>query len=505
MSSDHLYTNAHSPDVERAVLSVALDGRHKGAWSSIVEACPTPAYFHVRVNTLVAMACASLFGAGKHIDALAVIAWLQTVRNGDAVMAMREASGLKPVEGLDFGESVLATLGGANVVFDIMNASGSLAGLPGNCATLRALYRQRATIGLLSASLQRATRVDGATNVQDVGDTTINGLASLLGTGTTTTGMGAAGVLSLIEHDRLKEGGAERIASWGVDALDNALRLAPGTLTVLAAGPGCGKTSLALQALMGTIDRLGPGSADIVSLEMTAQELAAILLGREVRASRECVERGYLTPEQREVAHAAVQKWNAMDIGMRTAGQPCAIKDLIAWIRQRHIRSGGKLALVVVDYCQLLQSSNPRQTESDKITEITGQLKQVSLALNLAVLLLSQQNRDDRKANRDEDGAVTTFPEPRIEGLRGSGSLETDADAILLLWRKRNYTNPIFPVTAIVAKYRRGQKSNVELEFHGNSGQRFVIPEAKKAAPREESQRRIASEPSRDEDQFNIF
>ncbi len=483
MTTD-LYAKAHSSEVEGAVLSVVLDGRHKASWASLIESCPTPDYFYVVNNRLIAMACAYLFSHGMAIDATTVVAHLQTVRNGDAVIALRELNGLRPVPGLDFGESVLATRGGSEMVFSVMAQAGNVSGFKQNVDTLKAYWRQRRGIAILDSALQLAAAADGSRKIQAIGDTVINGVAHLLGGAVSTSDIGGAAMTALAEHDRAALGGERRIPTWGLRELDVLAKLVPGTMTVLSANPGGGKTSMALQAAMATVKLLGPSSAAIVSMEMSGPELAEKLIACEVGTTTENIQDGLLTAEQRVDAENAANRWINDDIGLKGTSSRGNVMDICAWTKLRHMRSGGKLALLVVDYLGLIAATNTRHSEYEMISHATAELKQLALSLRISVLLLAQMSRDDRRAMRDDNGNVTGYPEPRLSGLKGSGSIESDADCVVFLWKQKDFQIAVYPVEAIVAKQRRGPLGRVSLEFMAASGQVFRRAESPAAPER---------------------
>ncbi len=467
------HAKAHSSEVEGAVLSVVLDGRHKASWTTVIEVCPTADYFYMPNHRLIALACAALFSLGKSIDAMAVIGHLQTVRNGDAIIALRELAGLRSVPNLDMGESVLATRGGSEMVFAVMNQAGSVTGLKGNLERLRALYRQRKAIQILDEGLQRAVAADGSRKTQEIGDSVINGVAGLLGGAVATTDIGGSALLVLEEHDAAKTRGPQRVPVWGISELDILAKLRPGSMTVLSANPGGGKTSMALHAAMATTRSLGPGSAAIVSMEMSGQDLAEKLISCEVGASIENIQNGYLDPEQRANAALAAARWVDDDIGLKGTSSRGNVLDICAWTKLRHLRSGGRLALLVIDYLGLIAASNPRHSEYEMITQATAELKQLALSLRISVLLLAQMSRDDRRAMRDDSGNVTGYPEPRLSGLKGSGSIESDADCVVFLWKRLDYQTDVYPIEAIIAKQRRGPLGRIMLDFMARNGQVF--------------------------------
>ena len=116
-------------------------------------------------------------------------------------------------------------------------------------------------------------------------------------------------------------------------------------------------------------------------------------------------------------------------------------------------KSRGRLDLVVVDYLQLLKPENPRQPRHEQVGVISRRLKFLARELAVPVVVLAQLNR------AAEGRADQT---PRLSDLRESGSLEQDADAVLLLHRLDEYGK----VEVVVAKNRNGRTGEALLTFN---------------------------------------
>ena len=146
-----------------------------------------------------------------------------------------------------------------------------------------------------------------------------------------------------------------------------------------------------------------------------------------------------------------------------TAG--ISILEMRAKARRLNQQLGGKLGLVVVDYLQLLRGSDPSLPREQEVAEISRGMKAMSKELRAPVVVLAQLNRDSEKETRY----------PRPSDLRESGSIEQDADAILLLSRQRksdtddsNISNSQWLIRAELAKQRNGPTGVVTLLFNRN-------------------------------------
>jgi replicative DNA helicase len=141
------------------------------------------------------------------------------------------------------------------------------------------------------------------------------------------------------------------------------------------------------------------------------------------------------------------------------------ILDIRAKARRLHTKS--PLGLVVVDYLQLIRGSDPRMPREQQIADISRGMKGMAKELAIPVVVLSQLNRESEKENRD----------PRISDLRESGSIEQDADVVLLLHRPKKRDDDDEGVQdgglpsaeehikLIIAKQRNGPIGEIDLTF----------------------------------------
>ena len=224
-------------------------------------------------------------------------------------------------------------------------------------------------------------------------------------------------------------------------------------LVILAARPSIGKTALALNIAAQVAVERGQGVL-FVSLEMSRQELAERLLVSLSGIDGYLVRSGHLSGTNWQGLEAARRRVRSLwidDTAIRTAGQIAA--NAIR-LKARH-----NIALVVVDYIQLIESDSSRNTSRQEVvTKISRRLKVMAKQLRVPVVALSQLNRQPEMR---EDRR------PRLADLRESGSLEQDADVVLLLHRPEFYDSNDQPGVAelIIAKNRNGQTGTVRLQF----------------------------------------
>ena len=213
-----------------------------------------------------------------------------------------------------------------------------------------------------------------------------------------------------------------------------------------------GKTSLALNIIehVGTVDKK---PSVIFSLEMSAQQVAQNMLCSHARVDAHKVRMGFLDDKE----------WSKLSSGLGNLGEaPIFIDDtpgltvLELRAKARRLKAQYDIQLVAVDYLQLMES--PRsESRQQEISVISRGLKSLARELSIPVIAVSQLNRsvETREGHK-----------PRMSDLRESGSIEQDADVIILLHRD-NYYDLEKDNTAelIIAKQRNGPTGVVKLTF----------------------------------------
>jgi replicative DNA helicase len=233
-------------------------------------------------------------------------------------------------------------------------------------------------------------------------------------------------------------------------------------MIILAARPSMGKTSLALNfaeaAAMPVKAGQQPAGVLIFSLEMGASQLALRMLCSRARVNMKLLRDGLLSKngdEQNRLLQAA-DEFSKAPIFIDDSSA-LSIMQLRAKARRIHGRH--PLGFIMVDYLQLLSPTDPRVPREQQVAEASRGLKQLAKELDVPVLVLSQLNRSSEKETRT----------PRLSDLRESGSIEQDADVVLMLARPRD-ADEKFQVAAdsadlIVAKQRNGPVGDLKLTF----------------------------------------
>ena len=266
--------------------------------------------------------------------------------------------------------------------------------------------------------------------------------------------------MNVITKMMMKKGELTGVAS-GFRDLDNlTFGFQRSEMIVLAARPSMGKTSLALNiADAAAMPRRGEAAATLIfSLEMSAAQLALRMLCARARVNMKLLREGLLSKngtEQAELIKAA-DEFSKSPLFIDDSSH-LSIMELRAKARRVHARH--KLGLIIVDYLQLLSPTDPRVPREQQVAEASRGLKALAKELNLPVLVLSQLNRSSEKDNRP----------PRLSDLRESGSIEQDADVVLMLARPKDADEKFQVATdsaeLIVAKQRNGPVGELKLTF----------------------------------------
>ncbi|PSL37237.1 primary replicative DNA helicase [Labedella gwakjiensis] len=242
----------------------------------------------------------------------------------------------------------------------------------------------------------------------------------------------------------------------GLDQLTNGLH--PGQMIIIAARPALGKSTLALDlARAAAIKHNMP--AIFFSLEMGRSEIAMRLMSAEASVPLQSMRKGTL--DQRDWTTIASVRGRINDAPLYIDDSPnMTLVEIRAKCRRLKQKVG--LRLVVIDYLQLMTSGKRVESRQQEVSEFSRALKLLAKELQVPVIALSQLNRGpEQRADK----------KPAISDLRESGSIEQDADMVILLHRESAYEkeNPrAGEADLIVAKHRNGPTDTVTVAFQGH-------------------------------------
>ena len=246
--------------------------------------------------------------------------------------------------------------------------------------------------------------------------------------------------------------------STGLSAVDAKITgLNKSDLLLLAARPGMGKTSFALNIAL-NVAKSSQKTVAIFSLEMSSEQLVTRLLSSEAFVENVRLKTGNLRETDWQKIADAAMVLNRLDI--RIDDNPM----LSAADMNAKCRRLDNLGLVVIDYLQLMTSAGSGkgyggESRQQVVSDISRMLKIMAKELDVPVLCLSQLSRANEK--RDDK-------RPMLSDLRESGAIEQDADIVLFLYRDDYYNEDSEKhniAECIVAKNRHGETGKVELKW----------------------------------------
>jgi replicative DNA helicase len=225
-------------------------------------------------------------------------------------------------------------------------------------------------------------------------------------------------------------GGPVRGLATGFRWIDQKISLGPGDLTIIAARPAMGKTSLALNVAEHLSAGLGL-TGFIASLEMSGKDLVTRLIATRLRIPGDRLARGELSEAEAQAvwqAEQAIAGW-PLHVDDRSSLTPTAVRAQARRIQRRH-----GLGYIVIDYLQIMAPPETRdrryQSNNDVVTAISMAAKQMARDLGVPVILLSQLSRDvEKRADK----------RPLLSDLRDGGAIEQDADIVMFVYRPEYY------------------------------------------------------------------
>jgi len=227
---------------------------------------------------------------------------------------------------------------------------------------------------------------------------------------------------------------------------------------ILAARPGMGKTSLALNIALNVAKKYPKRTVAFFSLEMSKQQLVTRLLATESFVDNKKLTTGRLDTEEWSKLGLASAALSQTDL--RVDDNPSVtVAEMNAKCRRID-----DLALVVIDYLQLMtgtgnKSGSGGENRQQVVSDISRSLKIMAKELNVPVLCLSQLSRSN-EGRQDK--------RPMISDLRESGAIEQDADEVMFIYREDYYnkeTEKQNVAECIIAKNRHGETGTVELQW----------------------------------------
>ncbi len=250
-----------------------------------------------------------------------------------------------------------------------------------------------------------------------------------------------------------------------LDILTNGLH--PSNMIVLAARPAMGKSTLGLDIARNASIH-NKATSVIFSLEMSRSEITMRMLSAEARVPLNSIRSGQLSDEDwsrlarrmGEISEAPLFIDDSPNLSMME------IRAKARRLKQRH-----DLKLIIIDYLQLMTSGKKVENRQQEVSEFSRQLKLLAKELEIPVIAISQLNRSPEQRSDKR---------PMLSDLRESGSIEQDADVVILLHRDDVYDSQNRPGEAdlIVAKHRNGPTKTITVSAQLHYSRFVNIPPA---------------------------
>ena len=254
-----------------------------------------------------------------------------------------------------------------------------------------------------------------------------------------------------IEHSRIMT---------GFRNLDNKLQgLRWGDLVILAARPSMGKTAMALNISQNVSKKK---NVAVFSLEMSKEQLTDRMVCAAMGIDSWKLQKGELTDDEFARIGDALSELSTSNVYIDDSAS-MTLLEIKSKCRRLKIESG--LDMVMIDYLQLIQGTNP-MNRVQEISDISRWLKSLARELNIPIIALSQLSRAvESRASK----------EPILSDLRESGSIEQDADIVLMIYREEYYNNAEmqendmnkWKTTMFIRKNRNGPVGNADFIFDG--------------------------------------
>lgn len=433
----------YSPEAEQSVLGAVL--LEPEVLSSVADLLPSPEYFYISNHKLIYGAMLDLFNLGKTVDFVTVLERLKQESSFD------EATGKTYL--LQLAQFVPA-ISNVEVYAKIIRDKFDLRSL---IITARDIVEEASSAEedaslLIDSAEQRIYDIRRGKNIQGLEriDKVIIETFDRLD------------LLNSPENDQAKP------ISTGIANLDRTITgLNRSDLILLAARPGMGKTSFALNIARHVAAKKKKRVA-FFSLEMSKEQLASRLLSTEGLIEGTKLRTGKLNQDEWSRLIEAGDILSKADMYL---DDTAAITVPTIKAKLRRLRN---VDLVVIDYLQLMGNGRRNDNRVQEISEITRSLKIMAKELNVPVITLSQLSRaSEQRADH----------RPQLSDLRDSGSIEQDADIVLFLYREGYYQDQQDNEDTdqnsgecIVAKNRHGEAGSVKLHWQGEF-MRFTTPE----------------------------
>lgn len=404
---------------------------------SVVLSNVKPDYFYMPQHKAIMEAIVILDTLGSRIDALTILDKLSSVGSFD----------------MDSGK---------NYLFQLAQIVPSAVNVENYCRIVREKYFLRSLIAISKETIDAAT--DGSAEADKILDAAEQKIYDIRKGKTTGALQRLSDVISAEVYPNLVKISSENADEYkgipmGFSKIDEITSgLNRSDLILIGARPAMGKTSFALN-IARNVSITGK-KVVFFSLEMSNEQLAARVLSTEARVESNKLRSGEITSEEWVRLAEATDRLTKCNLYF----------DDTASITVPEIKSKIKRAkdvdCIIIDYLGLMESAKKKENRVQEVTEITRSLKMLAKDLKIPVVVCAQLSRGPEKNNK-------TSNRPMLSDLRDSGSIEQDADIVMMLYREGYYKNSAQNADEIdmtqadvdIAKNRHGPTERVKLHW----------------------------------------
>ena len=417
----------YSSEAEQSVLgAILLDSSYLNV---ILDILPNQDFFYVPENKAIYKSIVEMFGSGEKIDYITVLNKLSV----DSI----QKNELK------------------NYMLDLVQIVPSISNIESYAKIIQDKFELRKLIFLAKKILKDATSEENSGHLLDFAEQKLLEIRS----GKQSNSLVNIKDILLETFDRLDKLNSKSQTDilgipTGFGDLDLVITgLNQSDLILLAARPGMGKTSFALSIAKNISSNF---KTVVFSLEMSKEQLASRLISMEGKIPGNKLRRGHLDPDEWVRLTEAADEFSNSGLYIDDSAG-ITVSEMKAKVRRL-----GNVNCVIIDYLQLISCARRINNRVQEISEITRQLKIMAKELNIPIICLSQLSRasEQRLDHR-----------PLLSDLRDSGSIEQDADIVIMLYRPGYYSDPTDDkidqneCECIVAKNRHGETRTVILHW----------------------------------------
>jgi replicative DNA helicase len=243
---------------------------------------------------------------------------------------------------------------------------------------------------------------------------------------------------------------------YELDELTHGLH--PGQMIVIAARPAVGKSTFALDFARSAAIKNNLATV-MFSLEMGRNEIAMRLLSAEATIGLQDLRKGTIKDEQWSKIATTMGRMNDAPLFIDDSPN-MSLMEIRA--KCRRLKQQHDLKLVILDYLQLMSSGKKVESRQQEVSEFSRALKLLAKELQVPVIALSQLNRGSEQRQDKR---------PMVSDLRESGSIEQDADMVILLHREDVYDKEsprAGEADILIAKHRNGPTKDIVVAFQGH-------------------------------------